>query len=76
MLEQRCDLLKSLHVPGRRPLALPNAWDAASARAVVAVGLCTMSNSHSRSRPTQSRPAARSRVQTARRISSSPITPS
>jgi 2-methylisocitrate lyase-like PEP mutase family enzyme len=37
MLEQRCDLLRSLHVPGT-PLVLPNAWDAASARAVVAAG--------------------------------------
>jgi 2-methylisocitrate lyase-like PEP mutase family enzyme len=36
-LEARCDLLRSLHVPGR-PLVLPNAWDAASARAVVAAG--------------------------------------
>src|SRR5919197_4472012 len=36
-LESRCDLLRSLHVPGR-PLVLPNAWDAASARAVVAAG--------------------------------------
>jgi len=37
MLEQRCELLRSLHVPGR-PLILANAWDAASARAVVAAG--------------------------------------
>ena len=37
MLQQRCDLLRSLHVPGT-PLVLPNAWDAASARAVVAAG--------------------------------------
>jgi 2-methylisocitrate lyase-like PEP mutase family enzyme len=36
-LEQRCQLLRSLHVPGA-PLVLPNAWDAASARAVVAAG--------------------------------------
>jgi 2-methylisocitrate lyase-like PEP mutase family enzyme len=36
-LEARCDLLRSLHVPGN-PLLLPNAWDAASARAVVAAG--------------------------------------
>ena len=36
-LNARCDLLRSLHVPGR-PLVLPNAWDAASARAVVAAG--------------------------------------
>src|SRR3954466_15331937 len=36
-LGDSCDLLRSLHVPGR-PLVLPNAWDAASARAVVAGG--------------------------------------
>ena len=36
-LESRCDLLRSLHVPGS-PLVLPNAWDVASARAVVAAG--------------------------------------
>jgi 2-methylisocitrate lyase-like PEP mutase family enzyme len=34
-LESRCDRLRSLHVPGT-PLVLPNAWDVASARAVVA----------------------------------------
>ena len=36
-LEQRCRLLRSLHIPGS-PLVLPNAWDVASARAVVAAG--------------------------------------
>jgi 2-methylisocitrate lyase-like PEP mutase family enzyme len=36
-LEQRCDLLRALHVPGT-PLVLPNAWDSASARAVVSAG--------------------------------------
>jgi phosphoenolpyruvate phosphomutase-like protein len=36
-LESRCDLLRSLRVPGT-PLVLPNAWDVASARAVVAAG--------------------------------------
>jgi 2-methylisocitrate lyase-like PEP mutase family enzyme len=36
-LETRCRLLRSLHVPGT-PLVLPNAWDVASARAVVAAG--------------------------------------
>src|SRR5262245_45715741 len=36
-LESRCDLLRSLHRPGN-PLLLPNAWDAATARAVVAAG--------------------------------------
>jgi 2-methylisocitrate lyase-like PEP mutase family enzyme len=37
MLSSRCDLLRSLHVPGD-PLLLPNAWDAATAKAVVAAG--------------------------------------
>jgi 2-methylisocitrate lyase-like PEP mutase family enzyme len=36
-LASRCELLRSLHVPGT-PLVLPNAWDAATARAVVAAG--------------------------------------
>jgi 2-methylisocitrate lyase-like PEP mutase family enzyme len=36
-LESRCELLRSLHLPGT-PLVLPNAWDVASARAVVAAG--------------------------------------
>jgi 2-methylisocitrate lyase-like PEP mutase family enzyme len=36
-LEGRCDLLRSLHRPGA-PLLLPNAWDVATARAVVAAG--------------------------------------
>jgi 2-methylisocitrate lyase-like PEP mutase family enzyme len=36
-LESRCDLLRSLHRPGD-PLVLPNAWDVATARAVVAAG--------------------------------------
>jgi len=36
-LRSRCDLLRSLHRPGA-PLQLPNAWDAATARAVVAAG--------------------------------------
>ena len=36
-LQSRCDLLRSLHRPGD-PLLLPNAWDVASARAVVAAG--------------------------------------
>ena len=34
---QQCDVLRSLHVPGD-PLVLPNAWDAASAQAIVAAG--------------------------------------
>src|SRR4029079_18009541 len=36
-LGRRCDLLRSLHRPGE-PLLLPNAWDVATARAVVAAG--------------------------------------
>src|SRR2546423_1334174 len=36
-LARHCDLLRSLHVPGA-PLVLPNAWDVASAQAVVATG--------------------------------------
>jgi len=36
-LESRCDSLRSLHRPGD-PLLLPNAWDVATARAVVAAG--------------------------------------
>jgi 2-methylisocitrate lyase-like PEP mutase family enzyme len=36
-VQSRCDLLRSLHRPGA-PLLLPNVWDAATARAVVAAG--------------------------------------
>src|SRR6185437_1774900 len=36
-LQSRCDVLRSLHRPGT-PLLLPNAWDVATARAVVAAG--------------------------------------
>src|SRR4051812_40248162 len=36
-LQSRCDRLRSLHCPGA-PLLLPNAWDVATARAVVAAG--------------------------------------
>src|SRR4051794_15703387 len=36
-LQSRCDLLRSLHRPGD-PLLLPNAWDVATARVVVAAG--------------------------------------
>jgi len=36
-VQSRCDLLRSLHRPGE-PLLLPNAWDVATARAVVAAG--------------------------------------
>src|SRR3954462_14945806 len=36
-LQSRCDMLRSLHRPGA-PLLLPNAWDVATARAVVAAG--------------------------------------
>jgi 2-methylisocitrate lyase-like PEP mutase family enzyme len=43
-LRERCELLRSLHVPGR-PLVLPNAWDAASARAVEAAGFPAVATS-------------------------------
>jgi len=36
-LNSRCEVLRSLHRPGE-PLLLPNAWDLATARAVVAAG--------------------------------------
>jgi 2-methylisocitrate lyase-like PEP mutase family enzyme len=36
-LQSRCDLLRSLQRPGA-PLLLPNAWDVATAKAVVAAG--------------------------------------
>jgi hypothetical protein len=36
-LASRCDLLRSLHKPGA-PLLLPNAWDVATAKAVVEAG--------------------------------------
>src|SRR5881392_3424133 len=36
-LQSHCELLRSLHRPGE-PLLLPNAWDVATARAVVAAG--------------------------------------
>src|SRR3954452_18765209 len=36
-LQSKCDVLRSLHRPGA-PLLLPNAWDVATARAVVAAG--------------------------------------
>jgi 2-methylisocitrate lyase-like PEP mutase family enzyme len=36
-LQSRCELLRSLHLAGA-PLLLPNAWDVATARAVVAAG--------------------------------------
>src|SRR3954447_4767074 len=36
-LDSRCDLLRSLQRPGA-PLLLPNAWDVATARAVVGAG--------------------------------------
>src|SRR3954454_12236730 len=36
-LQSRCELLRSLH-RRRAPLLLPNAWDVATARAVVAAG--------------------------------------
>src|SRR3954466_3820883 len=40
-LPRRCDLLRSLHRPGA-PLLLPNAWDVATARAVVAAGFAVV----------------------------------
>jgi 2-methylisocitrate lyase-like PEP mutase family enzyme len=36
-LDRQCELLRSLHVPGD-PIVLPNAWDVASAKAVVSAG--------------------------------------
>jgi 2-methylisocitrate lyase-like PEP mutase family enzyme len=36
-LESRCELFRALHRPGT-PVVLPNAWDVATARAVVAAG--------------------------------------
>ena len=41
-LQSRCDLLRSLH---RSPLLLPNAWDVATARAVVAAGFPVVATS-------------------------------
>jgi 2-methylisocitrate lyase-like PEP mutase family enzyme len=41
-LEGRCELLRSLHRPGA-PLVLPNAWDVATAKAVVAAGFPVVS---------------------------------
>jgi 2-methylisocitrate lyase-like PEP mutase family enzyme len=43
-LRGRCDLLRSLHRPGA-PLLLPNAWDVATARAVVAAGFPVVATS-------------------------------
>jgi 2-methylisocitrate lyase-like PEP mutase family enzyme len=43
-LERRCDELRSLHRPGD-PLLLPNAWDVATARAVVAAGFPVVATS-------------------------------
>jgi 2-methylisocitrate lyase-like PEP mutase family enzyme len=43
-LKARCDLLRSLHRPGA-PLLLPNAWDVATARAVVAAGFPVVATS-------------------------------
>ena len=40
-LETRCDLLRSLHRSGD-PLVLPNVWDVATARAVVAAGFAVV----------------------------------
>src|SRR5436305_8622886 len=43
-LQRKCDLLRSLHRPGD-PLLLPNAWDVATARAVVAAGFPVVATS-------------------------------
>ena len=43
-LERHCELLRSLHRPGE-PLLLPNAWDVATARAVVAAGFPVVATS-------------------------------
>jgi 2-methylisocitrate lyase-like PEP mutase family enzyme len=43
-LEQHCERLLALHVPGD-PLILPNAWDAATARAVEAAGFPAVATS-------------------------------
>jgi 2-methylisocitrate lyase-like PEP mutase family enzyme len=40
-LESRCQLLRSLHVPGD-PIVLPNAWDVASAKAIEAAGFAVV----------------------------------
>src|SRR3954447_21437219 len=43
-LQSRCELLRSLQRPGD-PLLLPNAWDVATARAVVAAGFPVIATS-------------------------------
>src|SRR5215468_1678035 len=43
-LQDRCEVLRSLHRPGN-PLLLPNAWDVATARAVVAAGFPVVATS-------------------------------
>src|SRR5690242_21234174 len=43
-LSGECQLLRSLHRPGA-PLLLPNAWDVATARAVVAAGFPVVATS-------------------------------
>ncbi len=43
-LHAQCDLLRTLHQPGT-PLLLPNAWDVATARAVVAAGFPVVATS-------------------------------
>jgi 2-methylisocitrate lyase-like PEP mutase family enzyme len=43
-LQSQCDLLRSLHRPGD-PLLLPNVWDVATARAVVAAGFPVVATS-------------------------------
>ena len=41
---ERCERFRAMHVPGR-PVVLPNVWDAASARAVVAAGFPAVATS-------------------------------
>jgi 2-methylisocitrate lyase-like PEP mutase family enzyme len=43
-VQSRCDLLRSLHTPGA-PVLLPNVWDVATARAVVAAGFPVVATS-------------------------------
>ena len=45
-LAPRADLLLAAHQADRGPLVLPNAWDAASARAVEAAGFFVATSSN------------------------------
>src|SRR5262245_14145839 len=44
-LQQAADRLRALHTAAAEPLVLPNAWDAASARAVVEAGFPAVATS-------------------------------